>query len=364
MRLIHSLATLLLASAIGSPAFASDAVGVRQTTIASTTRGKDLAITVWYPAKDDGTKISVGDNRIFHGASALKDASIAEGSHPLVLMSHGSGSRAEAMAWIATRLAQAGFIVAGPNHPGTTSGDSTPADTPKIWERTNDLSTIISAMTTDAKWQTSIDTSHIGVLGFSLGGSTAMEIAGGRANLDSYVQYCEDYASSMDCNWFTGGRGFVNGEAVTVPKLDLRTADKDRFEQSNRDPRISSAVLVDPGLEIAFTPESLKGITIPLAFINLGTKGKIPVSVLADTLAAQVPGATYAQIDDADHFSFLPICKEGGADFLKSVGEIDPLCDEAGLRPRAEIHAQLEDLIVDAFTGTLGQPVRHGPPLP
>jgi predicted dienelactone hydrolase len=353
MRLLPSLATLLLASTISLPALASDAVGVRETTIHSTTRDKDLAVTVWYPSKTDGTETPVGDNRIFKGATALKDASIADGHHPLILLSHGSGSRVEGMVWIATKLAEAGFIVAGPNHPGTTSGDSTPAETPKIWERTNDLSTIITAMTEDAAWQGSIDKGHIGVLGFSLGGSTAMEIVGGRANLDAYVKYCEDYPGMMDCRWFAGGRGYINEEAVDVEKLDLRKLDKARFEQSNRDPRITSAVLVDPGLAVAFKPESLKDIDIPVQFINLGSTGKIPVAVLADTLSKQVPTATYVQVNGSDHFSFLPQCKPGAADFLKSVGERDPICDEAGLRPRADIHAQLENLIVDAFTRTL-----------
>lgn len=353
MRLLSSLTALLLASAIGLPALASDAVGVRETTIHSAARGKDLAVTVWYPSKADGTETPIGDNRIFKGATALKDASVAAGHHPLVLMSHGSGSRAEAMVWIATKLAASGFIVAGPNHPGTTSGNSNPADTPKIWERTDDLSTIITAMTTDKAWQASIDQSHIGVLGFSLGGSTAMEIAGGRADLGAYVKYCEDYPSMMDCRWFAGGRGYINEEAVDVEKVDLRKLDKARFEQSNRDPRVTSAVLVDPGLAVAFRPESLKDIDIPTQFINLGSAGKIPVAVLADTLSKQVPAATYVQVNDSDHFSFLPECKQGAADFLKSVGERDPICDDAGLRPRAEIHAELEGLIVDAFTRTL-----------
>jgi len=348
-----TLAAILLNLAFLPPAFASDDVGLADIAVPSTARGKDLDVQIWYPAAGDGTAGHSGDNRIFQGAPVQKGASIKEGRFPVVLISHGSGSRAEGMAWIAAKLASEGFIVVGPNHPGTTSGDSTPADTPKIWERTDDLSTILTALTTWGRWSSVIDPSRVGVLGFSLGGSTAMEIAGARADLGAYVRYCEDNAAMMDCQWFAGGRGYQNDEPVNVPKLDLRSLDKARFEQQNRDTRIRSAVLVDPGLALAFKQESLRKVDIPLTFINLGSKGKIPAAVLADKLAEDVPGAIYHRVDGANHFSFLPLCKPDADAFLKSIGERDPICEPAGPRDRAEIHAELEKIIIDAFNRTL-----------
>ncbi|MBB3946658.1 putative dienelactone hydrolase [Rhizobium skierniewicense] len=346
------LSAIFLSTIAMTPAFAGGDVGTRDISIHSPARGKDLAVTLWYPTDEQGERVDVGENRIFMGAPALKNATPQSGQRPLVLLSHGSGSRGIGMAWIATALAQAGFIVAAPDHPGTTSGDSAPEDTPKIWERTDDISTVITSLTHNAQWLSSIDPDRIGVLGFSLGGSTALELAGARADLDAYVKYCIDYAQSMDCTWFTGGRGYRNGERIQVPPFDLRSVDKARFEQSNHDVRIHTAVLVDPGLEVAFTKDSLKDIQIPLSFINLGSVGKIPVSVLSDQLAREVQDGTYVQIDDADHFSFLPVCKPGAAELLKSVGEIDPICTPTG-RDRDDIHAQLATLIVSAFRTTL-----------
>lgn len=349
MKTTFLLLSLMLAAAAGKPLHAAEVVGVRTITVAAPERGKDLRVTVWYPALDGGEKVLVGDSKLFKGTQALAKAPLARGHYPLILISHGSGGRIEDMGWLATGLAEAGFIVAGPNHPGTTSGDSTPVDTPKLWERTQDLSTLLTAMTADPQWSGSIAKEKIGVLGFSLGGAAAMEISGARASREAYARYCDTYKTMADCVWFAGGKGYVGGEPVASEKVDLRKIDKERFEQSNLDRRISAAVLVDPALAQAFDAQSLREITIPMHFINLGRPAAIPVAVIADQLAKLAPKADYEQVDDAVHFSFLAECREGGAALLKSLGDTDTLCDDGGARTRADIHAQLREMITAAF---------------
>ncbi|EHS53866.1 hypothetical protein PDO_3956 [Rhizobium sp. PDO1-076] len=359
MRALLAMLTLALPTALvlaSETAFAAQAVGVQTLAITAPARAEPLSVTVWYPAASGGDRTTVGDNRIFEGTEVLRDAIPARGDFPLILLSHGSGSRALGMAWIATALAEAGFVVAGPDHPGTTSGDSTPEATPKIWERTADLSAVLDSLTTDPIWRGVVDPAKVGVLGFSLGGTAAMEITGARASLDAYIAYCASYPAMMDCRWFKGGRGFVDDEEIKVPPLDLSSVDRRRFEQSNRDPRFKAAVLVDPGLATAYTPASLAAIDIPLAFVNLGSTGYIPVAVLSDALATKIAGATYRQIDRADHFSFLPLCKPGSAAMLKQIGEPDPICEESPQRSRADIHAEVADHIGKAFARMLNDP--------
>jgi len=241
----------------------------------------------------------------------------------------------------------------GPNHPGTTSGHSTPADTPKIWERTDDLSTLVSALEADPQWGKLIDANAIGIVGFSLGGAAAMEFAGATASLEDYARYCETYPTMADCNWFAGDTAYVDNTLVAVAPLDLRTIDKARFEQSNRDSRLKSAVLVDPSVARAFDAGSLKNIEIPMSFINLGQSGTVPVSVEAADLARLTPNGTHAYVADAVHYSFLLQCTPEAKPFLQSVGETDPICDDAGPRTRADIHAELVTLITAAFDRTL-----------
>ena len=84
-------------------------------------------------------------------------------------------------------------------------------------------------------------------------------------------------------------------------------------------------------------------------FINLGSPGTVPKAVIADRLSSLTPKGTYASVADANHFSFLPQCKEGAVELLKSVGEIDPICEDAGDRSRADIHSELVDLVRSAL---------------
>ncbi|ASY60375.1 dienelactone hydrolase family protein [Sinorhizobium sp. CCBAU 05631] len=345
------LAALFFCALFAVPCHAIE-TGVRELSLASPEGGRRLRVTVWYPAEPGGKAVLVGDNQVFKGAPALSEAPLLEGRYPLVVMSHGSGGRIQGMSWLAAELARAGFVVAGPNHPGTTSGNSTPADTPKLWERTHDLSFVIDRLTTDPLWSGAIDKGRIGVIGFSLGGAAAMEIAGARANLEAYARYCDTY-QTWDCAWYAGGQGYVDDKAITVDKVDLRKIDRARFERSNLDRRIKSAVLIDPGLAQAYDAQSLKEIAIPMNFINLGSAGTIPAAVIASGLAALSPHGSYATVAQADHFSFLPECKEGGAELLKSFGEVEPICDDGSGRSRADIHSELIILVREALLRTL-----------
>lgn len=351
MNPFHLFPVIALTAALTVPCMAAE-VGVREISVAATERHRDLAVTVWYPAETGGEAVLVGDNQVFKGSAALMNAPFSQGRFPLIVMSHGSGGRVQGMSWLATELAKAGFVVAGPNHPGTTSGNSTPADTPKLWERTQDLSAVIDMLTADPSWGGIVDADKIGVIGFSLGGAAAMEIAGAQANLEAYARYCDTYGK-WDCAWYAGGLAYVNDEAVKVDKVDLRKIDKARFEQSNLDRRIKSAVLIDPGLAQAYDEQSLTEIGIPMSFINLGSAATIPSAVIAERLAALTPKGTYASVAEAVHFSFLPQCKEGGAELLKSLGEIDPICEDGGNRSRADIHSELISLVIQALQRTL-----------
>lgn len=90
------LSTLFIAGVSALSVQAAE-VGVRTISVSAPERGRAIEVTVWYPAGAGGTPSLVGDNQLFKGAPAVRDSAIAEGRFPLVLLSHGSGSRADAM---------------------------------------------------------------------------------------------------------------------------------------------------------------------------------------------------------------------------------------------------------------------------
>lgn len=342
--LFRILAGMIAALAFAGAATAGAAealppVGVRTIEAPAPSRGKPLKVTIWYPAQAGGTRILVGEDRLFTGTPAWKDAPIAAGRFPLVLISHGSGGAIRNLDWLGARLAAAGYIAAGPDHPQTTRGNSTPIDTPKLWERPADLSDVLSALTSDPAWSGAIDADRVGALGFSLGGHSVLALAGVRADREAYAKYCDTYRSMPDCVWFASD------------KVDLRRVDRARFERSNQDPRFKSVVAVDPSVVQAFTAESLSGITIPIHLINLGSVGTIPVAVQSEAIARQIPKGDYRTLDGAVHLSFLAECQPSAREFLKSVGETDPVCEDAAGKPktRAAIHDEVAGLILAVF---------------
>ena len=70
--------------------------------------------------------MKVGDNKVFYGRPIQTGANLADGKFPLVVLSHGLGGNQYNISWLATALVTHGYIVAGVNHPGTTSGDFAP----------------------------------------------------------------------------------------------------------------------------------------------------------------------------------------------------------------------------------------------
>ena len=336
VRPLFALALLVVASS--AQAAIEDAVGVRFFDVTAPSRGEPLEVTAWYPAAAGGRQVLVGDTRLFRGTAGAQDAPLAEGRYPLLLVSHGSGGSITTLGWIASHLARAGFIVAGPNHPGTTTGDSTPADTVKVWERPADLSALLTAMMADPLWRAHIDGSRIGAMGFSLGGHTVLALAGARVTREAYARYCEAKADMPDCVWFAKGG------------VDLRAVDALEFEKSNRDPRVGAVIAIDPSIVQALTPKSLSAIAVPVHLINLGGPGSIWWdAVQADVIARTVPRAGYDVVPDAAHLTFLAECQPDGRKFLEAVGETDPLCDDAGGRTRAEIHDALANMIEAAL---------------
>jgi predicted dienelactone hydrolase len=322
-----SLVVPLLALPLSASAFEA---GTTWITINPPHRGVPERVLITYPAKADGDPYTLGADALWTGVPARRNATPVAEKFPLVILSHGSGGNASALGWLSTQLAENGFIVAAPNHIHSTSGDSIPIESFKIWDRPKDVSALIDAILADPQWSKLVDPGRIGGIGFSLGGTTLMLSAGARGSLADYQAYCATMsAPESDCAWFRRGG------------VDFSKVDRETFDGSYKDPRLSALVAVDPGLAPAYQADSVKAIGIPTLIVNLGEGDQIPKAVRADELVKQIPGAEYAAIPGAVHLSFLAVCNPDGREVLKAYGEEDPLCDDGGDIPREILHRQM-----------------------
>jgi predicted dienelactone hydrolase len=315
-------------SLIASPAFPFEA-GTQWISINPPHRNEAERVLIVYPAKADGDAYTLGADQLWTGVPARRNATPVAEKFPLVILSHGSGGNAAGLGWLSTELARNGFIVAAPNHIHSTSGDSIPVESIKFWERAKDVSALIDVLTTDPAWSRLIDPARIGGIGFSLGGTTMMLSAGARASKQALQDYCAEVnADDAGCSWFQ--RGGVN----------FSTLDREAFEGSYKEPRLSAMVAIDPGFTTGYQPESIAAIDMPTLFVNLGEGDAIMPAVRSAELARRIKGAGYRSITGAVHFSFLGICNPGGPELLKRYGE-DPVCNDGGDIPREELHSQI-----------------------
>jgi predicted dienelactone hydrolase len=298
---------------------------------------------VWYPSIKGGHIEYVGDNAVFKGTAANRDAVPDGVKHPLIIFAHGSGGNAAGLGWIAERLAAEGYVVIAANHQGSTSGDSTPETNVKIWQPPQDMSAMVDAISTSPSLQRIVDANNITAIGFSMGGHAVLALAGGTAELGAFAKFCDDYKDSPNCIWFDRGNGSIKGH------VDLHKLDPLQFEMNVSDKRVGRVIAIDPGVAQALNFESLSTISVPTLLINLGEGEAIPLGVRANQIENAIPNARYKTIAGANHFSFLAECKALGWAYVMLEGD-DPVCTESA-RSRVEIHDEIADKIVTFLNG-------------
>jgi predicted dienelactone hydrolase len=323
---------------------ASEFVGVRQISAPSKERGTDLAVTLWYPADAGGTPVTLGESVFFKGTDAWLEAPIAPGKYPLIVLSHGAGlgGTPHAMSWMATPLAKQGFIVAAPAHPGNAGANRSAAETMKLWLRPADISATLEAVEKQPLFEPYLDTGKVGALGLSMGGGTALALAGARIDPNLLASYCDtDALNPSLCDW-------VRRSGVDLHGIDMRLAGRD-----NKDSRIQFSVAIDPVPVDVFQPHSFSEISIPVDLVNLGRPENIPRTALASGIARAIPKGSYSTIEEASHYSLFGECKPDAALLAQAEKIGEPICSDGGGQSRPAIHRQLVKMAAEAFVREL-----------
>lgn len=314
-----------------------------------------LMATIWYPA-DTGAEeqtqwIGPPEAPLFSGGKAVPAAKVAASisRFPLIVLSHGTGGSALIMGWMAAGLAAHGYIVAAVDHPGNNATEPyTMQGFVLWWERARDLSVVIDKMLADPEFGDSIDPKRIGAAGFSLGGYTMIEIAGGITQRSLYADFCHSPQADGICKdppEFPGLTAqFNDAEKTAAGSNDKEMlASLQHASDSYRDPRIRAVFAMAPALGPAFEPASLEKISIPVAIVAGEADTNVPIASSAKFFARHIPHAKLTLIPGAGHYVFLGTCTETGKKAQPG------LCDDGPSANREAVHAEAVRMAADFF---------------
>jgi len=313
-----------------------------------------LVTDIWYPAEPTSVEqtqwIGSPDNPFGKAGKAAPGAPLiaAPEKFPLILLSHGIGGSSIMMAWLGYALASHGFIAAAVNHPGNNALEDYTIPGAILWgQRAHDLSAVINLMLGDSTFGPHIDPHRIGAAGFSLGGLTVLELAGGIAELSRYQHFCKSPKADGACADTLEYPGLL-AKATALAKTDTAMqAALLESAKSHRDPRIRAIFAIAPALGPAFDPDSLAKISIPAQIVAGSADEVVPIESSAKFFAAHIPSAQLTIIQEVGHYTFLATCAELGRRTQPK------LClDRAGIL-RDEIHTQTTNLAYHFFETNL-----------
>jgi predicted dienelactone hydrolase len=310
---------------------------------------------IWYPAEAGAVakpqRIPPVGEAVLEAAPVASNAKIAAApaKFPLILLSHGTGGSAQSLAWFATALAARGYIVAGINHPGNNAIEPHTVQGFMLWWlRAKDLSTMLGDLLADDEFGPRIDKNRIGAAGFSLGGYTMIELAGGITSRAQFSAGCAATPTPQSCKPPPEFDDLV-AQSEALAKTDAAYAKALQGDgASYRDPRIRAVFAMAPALGPAVTEKSLKSIAIPVAIVAGESDHVVPVDANAKRYAAAIPHAALTIFPGGvDHYVFLDTCTEAGRKALPS------LCIDKPDIDRDAIHNATIDLAAKFFAVNL-----------
>ena len=315
--------------------------GLAPITVADDRADRPLDGFVWYPtAQLDGAETHHG-NSVWKGITAVADAEPLSGKRPLVVLSHGMYGNAMNQSWLADGLVDAGFIVAAISHPGTSTWKRDPDHARMLWERPRDISRLIDHMLNDPALAAQVDADRIFMAGHSLGGFTAVALAGGRFDAAAYRAKCDSNVGELVC-------GIFDRWNVAQTPQDIA-----KMEQDLSDPRIKGFAVFDLGGTQSFSDASLRAIDRPMLVFGAPRQiSGLDLDLESRALVAALPEqkARYLEPESLSHFDFLGLCNPGSVEILKQEEPGDEIICIEGGEERIADHAAILEAVIDSFT--------------
>ena len=296
-------------------------VGFQQLAIADPGHPR-IAAGIWYPTTAKPGFMLLGSS----GQRVATNGPVEGDRLPLVIFSHGTAGSAASHADTAIALAEKGFIVIAPTHPGDTFEAASDIQ-PWLMGRTRHIQKTIDAALMSWKDRGHVDPRRIGLFGFSAGATTGLIAIGGKPDLRRITTECAAHPEFI---------------CKTTSPLKYKDYPPTAWPL---DGRIRAAVLVAPGLGFTFDAIGVSGVNVPVQLWAGTADITVPLATNAGYLARLLgPRAEMHSVPGAVHFSFLMPC-----------GLLGPreLCKDPKGFSRAALHRQFNADVVRFFSSKL-----------
>ncbi|HEY9823362.1 MAG TPA: alpha/beta fold hydrolase [Candidatus Sericytochromatia bacterium] len=211
---------------------------------------------------------------------------------PLIVLSHGFGSDRKFLTYLARHLASYGFTVASLEHPGSNfswlngvsisgnPGDLLPGS--EFLDRPKDVSFMLDQLAIldreNGPLLGKLNTQQVSIIGHSLGGYTALVLAGGELNLKELRQNCKNRSplGRSPADWFQCAAADLPGDRVQM-----------------QDRRIVQVIALNAVTGHLFGKNGLAQVRVPTLFLT-GTEDAITPSIDNQLRAfSQLGGSKY-----------------------------------------------------------------------
>ncbi|WP_273762613.1 MULTISPECIES: alpha/beta hydrolase [unclassified Nostoc] len=190
---------------------------------------------------------------------------------PIIVISHGLGLDSSNFQYLATHLASYGFAIAVPNHPGSDAKQlhsllngraNDVAEPSEFKDRPLDITYILNQLEkgnqSDSRFKGRLNLQQVGVFGQSLGGYTALALAGAKINFEQLKQDCQPAALQNTWNMSL---------LFQCRALELNIS-KSAKDYNLRDERVKAAIAVNPITSSIFGKAGLSQIKTPVMIVS------------------------------------------------------------------------------------------------
>jgi predicted dienelactone hydrolase len=208
-------------------------------------------------------------------------------SIPVIVISHGLASHRSRFTTIAQHLTSYGFAVVVPQHPGSDiqqlqnllKGNSDQLfEEQQLIDRPLDITYLLNDLETwnQTEFAGQLDLKQVGVWGHSLGGYTALALAGATLNFEQLQADCTEDISPVNPSLFLQCR------ALELPQKNYPL----------QDPRVAAVVLLNPINSSIFGKAGLSTVQVPVMMIASSN------DLLAPALLEQIQSFTWLKAPD------------------------------------------------------------------